>query len=184
VEQIAAGAFRGILKTNPDVVFTYNHNADTVLGRTKSGTLRLTEDGNGLAFECDLPDTTLANDLHASVLRGDISSCSFAFSAAPDDSDWSDEYVEGRSVAVRTIKNFAGLFDISAVVRPAYPNGTSVQARGAISVESINRPSVTLYSGRNGKGFRVTSAQVTEWRNKTERLAAERRKQMMDLLLS
>ena len=185
IEEIRAGAFRGILsKPDLDCVCTYNHNRDTVLGRTKSGTLRLKEDSKGLYFECDLPDTQLANDLHCSVTRGDISECSFAFSSRPEDSDWTDEEIEGRSVPVRTLKNFADLSDVSIVVHAAYKSGTSVQARGAINLESIDRPSVGLYSGRSGKGFRVTKEQVSEWRATAERTSAERRKALMDLLLS
>jgi HK97 family phage prohead protease len=129
IEQIAPGAFRGILSKSPDVVFTYNHNADSILGRTTSGTLRLNEDSRGLGFELDLPDTTLGKDVYESVKRGDLNSCSFAFTADKDDSDWSDEEVEGRAMAVRTLRNFSGLYDISAVIRSAYTKGTEIHAR-------------------------------------------------------
>ena len=45
-EQIKPGAFDGVL--NDDVRALFNHNTDLVLGRTKSGTLRLSVDSTGL----------------------------------------------------------------------------------------------------------------------------------------
>jgi len=62
-ERIAPEAFRRILATNPDVVCLFNHDMNSVLGRTSAGTLRLSEDRKGLAFECDLPNTTVGRDL-------------------------------------------------------------------------------------------------------------------------
>lgn len=50
-ERIARGAFKRILRTNPDVICCFNHSQDAILGRTTSGTLRLREDDKGLAFE-------------------------------------------------------------------------------------------------------------------------------------
>src|SRR5262249_31979044 len=79
VEQIAPGAFDRALKDQDDVRALFNHNADYVLGRTASGTLRMTEDDKGLRYEADLPDTTVARDLAAMVERGDINGSSFAF---------------------------------------------------------------------------------------------------------
>src|SRR5579862_7270786 len=70
-EQIAPGAFTDALRKS-DIRCLWNHNADYVLGRTKSGTLRVSEDEIGLAFECNLADTTLARDLITSVERGDV----------------------------------------------------------------------------------------------------------------
>jgi hypothetical protein len=55
VETIAPGAFRASLAG--DVLALMDHDGGKVLGRTKSGTLRLTEDSRGLAFSLDLPDT-------------------------------------------------------------------------------------------------------------------------------
>jgi phage head maturation protease len=40
----------------PDVIATYNHRDDMLLGATRSGTLRLAVDSIGLDYECDLPN--------------------------------------------------------------------------------------------------------------------------------
>lgn len=44
-----------------------------------AGTLRLKEDFKGLAFEVDLPDTSIGRDLAVLVQRGDVTGASFGF---------------------------------------------------------------------------------------------------------
>ncbi|HEY2119594.1 MAG TPA: HK97 family phage prohead protease [Candidatus Acidoferrum sp.] len=138
-ERIKPGAFDKVLRKNPDVIMTLNHNTDKILGRTSAGTLRLAADTKGLRFECELPDAPTGQDVYAAVQRGELR-CSFAFDV--DDSrmcDYDEEDIEddrsmvGRvkkffQVIVRTIKEFANLYDVSVVCHPAYP-GTSVDAR-------------------------------------------------------
>src|SRR4051812_44783865 len=59
-ERIQAGCFRAAVEEEQDVRFLINHNADLLLGRSTSGTLKLVEDEVGLRVECELPDTTFA----------------------------------------------------------------------------------------------------------------------------
>jgi len=157
-ERIAPGAFDRILATKPDVVALFNHNPDQVLGRTTSGTLRLNADKVGLAFELDLPNTTIGRDVYESVKRGDLNGCSFAFGVGQRMDEFSEEDEDDdegmyralkRKVKqiVRTIRDFANLMDISIVTTPAYP-GTSVDARYELvaaecrsRVESFHKPS-------------------------------------------
>ncbi|KKK80722.1 hypothetical protein LCGC14_2820640 [marine sediment metagenome] len=81
-ERIMPGAFAKALNTC-DVRALVNHNPDALLGRTKSGTLRLSENKQGLQFEIDLPDTQAARDTRESIKRGDMTGCSFSFSIKP-----------------------------------------------------------------------------------------------------
>ena len=69
-EIIRPGAFRTSLAG--DVLALADHDASKVLGRTKSGTLRLAEDSRGLAFDLDVPGTSLGNDILALAERGDL----------------------------------------------------------------------------------------------------------------
>ncbi|MCT4573774.1 HK97 family phage prohead protease, partial [Bacillus thuringiensis] len=62
-EVIEPGAFARSLSENSDIRALFNHNWDNVLGRTKSGTLRLEEDEKGLKFEIELPNTSVGRDL-------------------------------------------------------------------------------------------------------------------------
>jgi uncharacterized protein len=112
-EIIAPGAFSRSLSENGDIRALFNHNWDNVLGRTKSGTLKLEEDERGLKFEIELPKTTLARDLAESMERGDINQCSFGFWVTEETWDYSVEPY------VRTV-NAVELFEISVVSIPAY----------------------------------------------------------------
>jgi len=128
IETIAPGAFTRALKEKQDVRALFNHDPNKVLGRTKSGTLRLKEDENGLNFECDIPDTTYARDLVASVQRGDIDQCSFGFYVVEE--KWFDDKGKETPMWMGTKRQIldVNLFDISVVSYPAYP-ATSVEAR-------------------------------------------------------
>ena len=77
-ERIARGAFTKSIVTD-DIRALINHDANYVLGRNKSGTLRLYEDDRGLRYEIDPPDTQPARDLLTLLKRGDISQSSFGF---------------------------------------------------------------------------------------------------------
>lgn len=112
-EVIAPGAFARSLSENGDIRALFNHDWNNVLGRTKSGTLRLEEDERGLKFEVELPNTTVARDLAESMRRGDINQCSFGFFPTEETWDYSVEPVK------RTI-NEVELFEISVVSIPAY----------------------------------------------------------------
>jgi uncharacterized protein len=78
-ETISPTAFTRTLKEKPDVRALYNHDTNAVLGRTKSGTLRLKEDSTGLGFVVDLPDTQVGRDVKELVRRKDVTGCSFGF---------------------------------------------------------------------------------------------------------
>ena len=112
-ELVAPGAFAATI-VEDDVRALFNHKPDFVLGRNRAGTLRLSEDTRGLAFEIDLPDTQVARDLATSVERGDISGNSFGFQAIED------RWEHGQGGEIRTLVRVR-LFDVSPVTFPAYP---------------------------------------------------------------
>ncbi|MGH1274439.1 HK97 family phage prohead protease [Bacillus cereus] len=112
-EVIVPGAFTRSLSENGDIRALFNHNWDNVLGRTKSGTLRLEEDEKGLKFEIELPNTSVGRDLAESMSRGDINQCSFGFWITEENWDYNVE------PALRTIKEVE-LYEISVVSIPAY----------------------------------------------------------------
>jgi len=119
-ETIRKGAFAASLASGKDILALVDHDSGKVLGRTRSGTLRLSEDERGLRFEIDVPDTNLGRDLLAMATRGDLGGASFGFTVQPDGEEWRGDQ--------RTVKAVT-LHEISVVQSfPAYA-GTSVSAR-------------------------------------------------------
>lgn len=123
-EQFSPGAFSRTLQDSPDVRALWNHNAGQVLGRTRSGTLRLDDGGEGLRFENDVPDTQAGRDAVTSIERGDVTGMSFSFRVRPGGQSF-DESEDGQ--IIRTVTD-AELFEISPVTFPAYES-TRVDAR-------------------------------------------------------
>ena len=119
-ETIKAGAFRASLDSGRDILALLDHKPDCLLGRTKSGTLELREDADGLAFSLSLPDTQAGRDLIALAERGDLGGCSFGFTVPKDGDHWNGDQRELRSVE---------LHEVSIVQSwPAYAN-TEVSLR-------------------------------------------------------
>jgi hypothetical protein len=130
-EIIQKGAFSRSLRQNPNVVCLYNHNSDSLpLGRTKAGTLTLSEDDRGLHYKCQLdPNNPVHKALHSSIRRGDVESCSFAFTVAPGGQRWKEDIdpETKEPTLLRTLTD-VDLLDVSPVCSAAYP-GTQVDAR-------------------------------------------------------
>jgi phage head maturation protease len=101
---------------------------DDVLASTRSKTLRLSEDSNGLLAEAVLPNTTAGRDLAELMKRGDVHSMSFGFSVPPKGDRWTDD---GN---VRELKEIR-LHEVSIVTGfPAYEATTaSVRALDILS---------------------------------------------------
>ncbi len=114
-EKIAPGAFADAIAA--DVRALVDHDPGRVIGRTKSGTLRLREDSVGLAVEIDVPNTSDGNDLWELVSRQDISGMSFGFRVTKEIWD------ETGATPVRTIEKLE-LHEVSAVAWPAYEDTT------------------------------------------------------------
>lgn len=99
-----------------DVVGLWNHDNMALLGRVRSGTLRLNVDDRGLGYEIDLPDTTTGRDVAELLRRGDVRGSSFGFRTIKD--TWLED--EDGNVT-RTLMEVA-LIDVSPVTFPAYPD--------------------------------------------------------------
>jgi uncharacterized protein len=113
-ECVMPGAFRRTL-VDADVLALYDHERRSILGRNKAGTLRLAEDAKGLAFDLDLPNTTLGRDLAVLVERGDVGGCSFGFRCATGGDRWST-----RNGRMHRELVDVELFEITLTAWPAY----------------------------------------------------------------
>lgn len=119
VEVIRPGAFAASLRGR-DILALVDHDPTRLLARTRTGTLELREDAEGLAFTIELPDTQAGRDVLTLAERGDLGGMSFGFTVAKDGERWDGNKRELRAVT---------LHEISVVSAwPAY-DGTSVAAR-------------------------------------------------------
>ncbi|POK98916.1 HK97 family phage prohead protease [Klebsiella pneumoniae] len=126
-EQFAPGAFKDSLASGSDVRALYEHNYTQLLGRTKSGTLVLSEDDTGLRIELTPPNTQLGNDVLELVERGDISGMSFGFRALKESWDITP------TPYIRTV-TAAELREITVTSMPAYPeSGVEIAHRSLFS---------------------------------------------------
>lgn len=127
-EVVSRGAFGKTLAESPDVMFLINHGG-TPLARTKPGTLRLLEDGTGLAVEADLDvRSSLVNDLRVAMERGDLDEMSFAFRVTRQ--QWSPDYDERRINEVSLRKG-----DVSVVNFGANPATAGASMRSAYGID-------------------------------------------------
>jgi HK97 family phage prohead protease len=120
-EIVAPGAFAKSIGAD-DIRALFNHDPNFVLGRNKAGTLKLSEDTQGLAVEIDPPDTQFARDLAVSIERGDVTQMSFGFETVAD--EW---FKDANGDWTRTLREVK-LWDVSPVTFPAYPQ-TDIAAR-------------------------------------------------------
>jgi HK97 family phage prohead protease len=106
-----------------DVPFKYNHlDSMMIMARTKSNTLQLVRDDEGLKIVAELANTSTGRDLYELIRRGDVDKMSFAFNIRKN----GDKF--DRETRTRTILDIEKLFDVSAVDTPAYES-TSISAR-------------------------------------------------------
>jgi HK97 family phage prohead protease len=124
-ETILPGAFTAALASSPDILALADHRADALLGRTRSGSLRLTETAAGLEYAIDLPMTGLGNDTLALAQRGDLGGVSIGFTA--DRETWPTP----RARELRAVT----LHEVSIVsAHPAYPDTTiALRARDRLA---------------------------------------------------
>jgi HK97 family phage prohead protease len=128
-ETIARDAFKRTLSENPDVQLLVNH-AGMPLARTRSGTMRLSEDQRGLRVEADLnPDDPDVKALVPKMRRKDLDGMSFAFKTTQQ--QWNEDYTKRRIIAVGLHKG-----DVSVVNQGANPAAAGeLRAREEAAIE-------------------------------------------------
>lgn len=145
VERIMPGAFNSALARPDDVRGLFNHDPSHVLGRTKSGTMKLEVDSLGLKYEIKLDETPVANTVRSNVSRGDVSGSSFSFSAPPDGQKWTiTQDGDGRYHEIREVTDVV-LYDVGPVAFPAYVKTTA----GARSNKSTNEARTASKAARD-----------------------------------
>lgn len=134
VERIAPGAFDDVLKD--DAVALFNHDPNFILARNGVN-MTIEQDGKGLKYRFDAPNTTAGNDLLENLRNGNIYQSSFAFTVKEE--KWTNPDKQEK-FAIRTITKVERLYDVSPVTYPAYPDTTVGQRSfGTIDKEAKDR---------------------------------------------
>ena len=151
-ESIDTNAFNDVM--NDDVRMLFNHNENFPLARSKNGegTLEMTLDEKGVYFSFPVGPQTYAQDLHTSILRGDVDQASFAFSVQED------QWEERDGKPHRHITKLGQLMDLSVVTYPAY-KATEVTARSLPTPPLKEEKTITQVEEKESKRDSVKWAQ-------------------------
>lgn len=140
-EIIRPGAFTRAIAEKQDVKHLINHDANFLLGRTKSGTTTLWEDSAGLHFKTLAGSRSYEKDLIETLERKDADQCSFSFNVhgetgqrwSKDAQDKSDvrELLDLDLVDVSILTKQPAYSATSAAVssRMAFPDGVPAEIR-------------------------------------------------------
>lgn len=116
-EEIARGAADDVM--GDDIRGLFNHDPNIVLGRTLSGTMKITTDERGMKYKIKYnPNDPDHVRVREKVKRGDVSQSSFAFRKKDD--KW--EMRDGKRH--RTVLKFKKVIDVSPVTYAAYNDAT------------------------------------------------------------
>lgn len=148
IERIMPGAFDRALQED-DCRALFNHDPNCVMGRTKSGTCRLSIDAVGLRYEIEPADTQISRDVQTWLDRGDIDGSSFSFNTT--DVSWRSETdpATKRETYIREIRGVT-LFDVGPVTFPAY-EATSAECHGLRSAEDAGEARKAYDAFRRGR---------------------------------
>lgn len=151
-EKCAPGCFAKTIK-EADIRCLFNHDPNILLGRTKNGTLMLSEDDVGLAYEASPPDTIWANSVMNMLERGDVDQSSMGFvpiretwgTVLDPDGDQKNDVVDCRTLLE------VHLYDVSPVTYAASPT-TDSAVRAALTgagfdLESLQRVVIRSHRG-------------------------------------
>lgn len=132
-ERLMPSAFRTTLSSGNDIRALVDHNAEKLLGRTSSGTLRVAETDKGLAVEIDVPGTSYGNDLRELVRRKDVRGLSFGFKVRQG----GQRFVKEGGLTIRELHDI-DLREVSVVSTPAYAD-TTLALRSAVIDPDVSK---------------------------------------------
>jgi len=136
-EVIAPGAFDYALQKDYDIRCLFNHESELILGRTKANTCKVFVNAQGNLEYTWVPD--YENPTHVSVvrsiMRGDITQSSFAFTIR--EQTWTESEKYG-NMGKRVVNVIEDLYDVSPVTYPAYED-TEADARSILKMRDEER---------------------------------------------
>lgn len=144
-ERIAPGFFDGAL--GQDVRALFNHDANFILGRTRSHTLALASDEFGLRATIEVSNAATIQDLVvAPMRRGDLTGASFSFNLPEQGGSTWQQGQDG--INERTLTRCETLWDVGPVTFPFYPQ-TDLALRSLESWLQEREPPAPEFSRKN-----------------------------------
>lgn len=148
-EKIERGALTQETLDNSDIVATMGHDKNYVMARSKygKGNLQLILTDEGLNFRFDCPETVKGEELLQHIKRGEMDSCSFAFTNPEDGERWYKE----DGMLRRSVTKIDKIYDVSIVFYPAYEE-TSVSARSVeLAKQALEKNNDSYMNDENEK---------------------------------
>jgi HK97 family phage prohead protease len=142
-ERLMPGCFASAIARADDVRCLFNHDPNQILGRSTSGTCRLTVDDKGLSFEVDLPNSPAGQTVAEAITRGDITGCSFSFDVIT--AEWTEDASKNSEIWYRNITDVR-LYDVGPVTFPAYA-ATDIEMCSARSSFDLAKSSRSIPNG-------------------------------------
>lgn len=133
IEYIDANAFDESINSDAEIMFLYSHDWNAPLARRSAGRLNISKESDGIYFSANPADTTRTSDLLKDIEAGNIQGNSFGFVVLED--EWSKD---DNGTNIRKILKGV-LYEISAVVNPAYPD-TTIAKRSLSQFVERNKP--------------------------------------------
>lgn len=132
-EVMLPGSITEELIAKSDVVANIDHDNSRMVARSVNGegSLRLSLDEHGLKFSYEAPMTNDGETVLQGVRRGDFRGCSFAYTCYEDTGVHYEKNDKDPRALIRYVDEVNGLFDVSVVIHPAYPQ-TNVDSRAAV----------------------------------------------------
>jgi HK97 family phage prohead protease len=151
-ERILPGAAAKTISES-DIRALFNHDPNFVIGRTRAGTLELSDTPKGVAMSASPPATSWASDLLISMRRKDIDQMSFAFTAIRD--EWREPKKDGE-LFERDIAELR-MYDVSVVTFPAYVQ-TDAQVRSVLGGAGLDFDALAAFLNRAQRGLTPSSS--------------------------
>lgn len=143
-EIIKPTALNGVDLSKVQLIYGHQHNS--ILARADSGNLTLKVDDSGLFFTAFLADTTVANNVYADILAGNLKGMSFGFTIPKGGDSWQ----RSASGIVHVVNQIGVLGELTVTPNPAYSE-TTVQIKRSLDQIKHNEREITTLAKEDKK---------------------------------
>jgi len=144
-EVIEPTALNGVDLSKVQLIYGHEHNS--ILARGDSGNLTLKVDDSGLFFVATLADTTVANNVYADILAGNLKGMSFGFTIPRNGDTWTRD-IQGN--VLHTVNQIGILGELTVTPNPAYSE-TSVEIKRSLDQIKNNESEIPTLAEEDKK---------------------------------